>query len=148
MWSRDQRHHFEDAPQGALVGAADSQHQAELGGAHRLGLPGRGEHLVVVEKRHRLHRRVEAGGLGAEVAVFGTSAGLGRQDALDLHGRAPPGQTDLMGEGGQGRHGVVRHRSQRRQLVGIEAAAVVQQGDGGMVEERPVGRTGHRPSLT
>ena len=122
---------------GALVGAADGEHEAELRGPERRGL-GRGrQHLVGVEERGGLHRGVEARRLGAEVAVLGAAPGLGREDALDLDRRPAPGQPDLVGQRGQCRHRLVGHDGQRCQLLGVEGAALVEQGAGGRGDQAP-----------
>ena len=82
---------------------------------------GRGQHLLGVEERRGQHRRVEAGRLGAEVAVLRTAAGLGRQDALHLDRVAAPGQAHLVGQGGQQRHGRVGDGGQLGELLGRQA---------------------------
>ncbi len=112
------RHELEDALHGALVGAADGEHDAELGRPERGGLLGGGDHVGRVEERHGLHRRLELGRLAAEVAVLGAAAGLGREDALDLDGVAAPDQSHLVGEGGQRGDGRVGHVGQGGELVG------------------------------
>src|SRR5664280_2643173 len=81
---------------------AHGQHDAEFGGSGRPGLLGGRQHLVGVEEWRGLDRGVEPRGLRAEVAVLGASAGLGRQDALDLDLGAAPGQPDLVRPRGRG----------------------------------------------
>ena len=127
----DGGHQLEQAAHGALVGAPHGQHDAELGGAQGLGLAGGGQDLVGVEERGGQHRRLELRRLRAEVAVLRAAAGLGRQDALDLDLGARPGQSHLVGQGGQGRHLLVGQGGQGGQLVGGELAALVQQGVAG-----------------
>ena len=94
----DERHQLQEALHGALVGAAQRQHDAELRRAESGGLAGGGENLLRIEKGRGLDGRVEAGRLRAEVTVLGTSAGLGREDPLDLHLGPAPVEPDLVGE--------------------------------------------------
>ena len=120
----DQGHQVQQPAHGPLVGAAHRQHDAELAGPQRRRFPGRAEHLVGVEERGGEDRRVEAGRLGAEVAVLRAPARLGRQDALHLDGVAAPGQADLVGQGGQGRHQAVGNGGQLGQLARGEPSAI------------------------
>ena len=59
----DEGDEVEDALHGALVGSAQGEHDAELGGAELGRLPGGIEDLVSVEEGRRLDRGLEAGGL-------------------------------------------------------------------------------------
>ena len=116
---------------------------------------GGGEHLVGVEEGGGLDRGVEAGGLGAEVAVLGAAAGLGRQDALDLDLGTAPGQADLVGQGGQRRDPpsgsaarpassspVSRRRSSRRARLGRGDARPGPPPSTGDLGRRAAGRRG------
>ena len=94
-------------------------------------LLGRGQHLVGVEERRGLHRRVELGRLAAEVAVLGAAAGLGRQDALDLDLGPAPGQAHLVGQGGRATAPASAAGRPGGQLVGGELPPLVEQGGGG-----------------
>ena len=104
------------------------------------------EHLVGVEERRRLHRRVELRRLAAEVAVLGAAAGLDRQDALDLDGVTAAGQAHVVRqrhEVAQMLRGQVR---QRRHLVEGEPARLVDEpgasGNDELVRGRSVGSGG------
>ena len=119
----------------ALVGPADGEHEAELRRPHRRGLRRRPSDLVVSEKREGLDGRFELGRLGAEVAVLGAAAGLGRQDALDLDLGAAPGQANGMGEGGEIVHLVVGERSQLGDVGENQRATVIEQGGGGTLQD-------------
>ena len=133
----DERHELQKALHGALVGAAHRQHDAELRRAEGCGLAGGGEDLLCIEEGRGLHGRVEAGRLRAEVAVLGTSTGLGREDPLDLHLGPAPVEPDLVGQRGQRHDGAVGKCGQRGQLgAGQEPV---------LVEERPLGAGDHRP---
>ncbi|HEV7581401.1 MAG TPA: radical SAM protein, partial [Mycobacterium sp.] len=70
---------------------------AELGGAGLRGLLGRLDQHRDVQPR-AAHGRGEQPGLRAEMAVFGTAAGLEADDALDLDLRAAPAHPHLVGQ--------------------------------------------------
>ena len=80
-----------------LVGAAHGGDDAELGRAGGGRLACRLDQARDVEP-HRAHRRLEAPGLAAEVAVLGAAAGLDRDDPLDLHLRPAVAHPHLVGE--------------------------------------------------
>ena len=124
----DHGHQLEDPGHGALVRTAHGQDDAELRGPGRLGLLGRPQHLVGVEEGGGLDRAVEPGRLGAEVAVLGAAAGLGRQDALDLDLGPAPVQPDLVGERGQRGDPRVGQLGQRGELLAGQQTALVEQG--------------------
>src|SRR5205823_6343837 len=88
----------------------------ELAGAEAGGLLGGTEDLVEVQERCCFHWCVEPSRLGAEVAVLGAAAGLGRQDALDLDLGPAPGEAYLVGQRGQRGHCVVAQLGEGRQL--------------------------------
>ena len=144
----NQRHELQDALHGPLVGTAHRQHDAELAGPERRGLAGRREHLVGVEERRGQHRRVEAGRLGAEVAVLGAAAGLGGQDALDLDAVAAPGQANLVGQGGEARRRLWRQCRQRRQLGLVERSPLVDERRAGGLQGRTEVGGEHEVTLT
>ena len=122
-----QRHELEHPLHGALVGAADGQHDAELARAERRRLPCRSQHVVGLEEGGGLHGRLELGRLAAEVAVLGAAAGLGRQDPLDLDGVAAPREAHLVGQGGQRRHRRIGHVGEGGQLGGAQHPPLVEQ---------------------
>jgi hypothetical protein len=97
---RDGVDHLVEEP---FARASHGHHDAELGGAGRPGGPRRLEHIVEVEEGEDVDAGVEVGRLGAEGAVLGAGAGLGVDEALQLHVRATPSETDPMGQGDQGR---------------------------------------------
>ena len=100
---------------------ASTMQNSDAPSARRLGR--RGQHLVGVEEGRGLHLGVELGRLAAEVAVLGTPAGLGRQDALDLDLGPAPGQAHLVGQAGQGRDRRVGKGGQLAELVEGELAS-------------------------
>ena len=136
----DERHELQEALHGALVGAAHGQHDAELRCAECGGLAGGGEDLLGIEEGRGLDGRVEAGRLRAEVAVLGTSAGLGREDPLDLHLGPAPGQPDLVGQRGQRHDRAVGQCGQRGQLGAGQEPALVEERPFGSGDDRPFGR--------
>ena len=110
------------------------------------GLPRRLEDLLDVKERCCLDRRVELGGLGAEMTVLRAPAGLRREDPFDLDLGTTPGKADLVGEGGQHRHRFIGQRGQRRELSQAERAPLVDQRVAGGAEEGPRGQ--HRAEPT
>ena len=72
---------------------------------------------------HRAHRRLEAPGLAAEVAVLGAAAGLDRDDPLDLHLRPAPAHPDLVGELERVVDALVRELEDLERLRLVEADA-------------------------
>ncbi len=118
----------------ALVRALDRGDDAELGGTGLLRLLRGLDELGDVEL-HRTHRGFEEAGLGAEVAVLGTAAGLEGDDALDLHLLAAPAQAHLVGEVEQlGQVGVVEFEDLEQLGLG-EALALVEGGLAGAGED-------------
>ena len=112
----DQRHELEQALHRALVGAAHGEHDAELRRAQLGGLLGRARSTSSVSRNGRgLHLGLELRRLAAEVAVLGATAGLGREDALDLDLGTAPGQAHLVRQRRERRHGAAEAAS--RQLV-------------------------------
>jgi hypothetical protein len=89
----------------------------------------------VSEQWDRIHRRVVARGLRAELAVLGAAARLGGQDPLDLDDVAAPRQAHLVREGSQRRVVGVGHTRQVRQLVERQLAPIVEQRPSGGVEQ-------------
>ncbi len=136
----DEWDEVEEARDGALVGTADGEDEAELRCAESGGLTGGGEDLARIEKRGGLDGRVEARRLRAEVAVLGASARLGGEDALDLDFGAAPGEAHLMRQGRQGHDGAVGQRGQRGQLVTAQEAALVEECRLDSGDHRPVRR--------
>ena len=128
-----------------LVGAPDRVDEAELARAQRRRLPGGGQHLVVGQQRDRLHRRVEARRLRAELAVLRAAAGLGREDALDLDQVAAPSQTHVVGQLGQRRDVRIGQRRQRGQLAERQLAPLVEQRSPSVGEQVGRGRHGVGP---
>jgi hypothetical protein len=122
------RHELEDAVEGPLVGTPHGEHDAELGSAESRRLPGRADDFVRVEEGGRFHRRVETRRLRTEMTILRATACLGRQDALHFDAVPAPGESDLVGEGGQARDSVVRHFGQLGQLTWSEQAPVVDEG--------------------
>ena len=125
---------------------AHREHDAELARAKLGGLPRRLEDLLDVKERCCLDRRVELGGLGAEMTVLRAPAGLRREDPFDLDLGTAPGKADLVGEGGQHRHRFVRQRGQRRELRQAEREPLVDQLVAGGAEEGARGQ--HRAEPT
>src|SRR3954447_1584060 len=105
-----------------LVRATHRRHDAELGRARRRRLA-RGLHERRDVQPDGPHRRLEAPRLRAEVAVLGASAGLDRDDPLDLHLRSAPAHPDLVGELERVIHPLVGELEDLQRLRLVEAYA-------------------------
>ena len=111
----------DDASEQPLLRAAHRDDDAELGRAGVTRCVRGREDLVDVEERIDVDARVVADRLRTERAVLGAGAGLGVDEALELHLGSAPRQPDL-----------VRERDERRQLVEGEAGDAERFGSGEM----------------
>ena len=116
---------LEDPAQEPLLGVADRDHDAELGGASRSRGPRRRHHLLEVEERVDVDVGVKACRLGAERAVLGACTRLGVDEALQLDGRAAVRQPDLVSERHQIRQDLEGEAGDRRDVLTVESLASI-----------------------
>ena len=127
-------------------GPPHGDHDAELRAPEGPGVAGELDQLG--GREHRLAGDVGgvARRLGAEGAVLGTPAGLGRDDGLDLHRRAHPAEADLVGEPDQLGQLVVTGQDEPLGELAADVASLLDEEVGGGFHGG--GQRGHGPEDT